>query len=198
MMLQVCKTNAPNLLATAAKFTSGARMASSIQVCAILLYEQIITNIILISVVITQAQNLRRNLSTAIASRAAAATAQGHHAKLWTVERALSAGLLVALPATVLFPSQPLDLIVAVTTVMHAHWGLEAIVVDYVRPVLVGNVVPKVAHVLLILFSAATLAGLVYFIQNDIGIGQAVQNVWAIKPYVEPIPEPAPVVKGKK
>lgn len=80
---------------------------------------------------------------------------------------------------------------------MHAHWGLEAIVVDYVRPVLVGNVVPKIAHGLLILFSAATLAGLVYFIQNDIGIGQAVQRLWAIKPYVEPIPDPDPKKKKK-
>lgn len=79
---------------------------------------------------------------------------------------------------------------------MHAHWGLEAIVVDYVRPVLVGNAVPKVAHGLLILFSAATLAGLIYFIQNDIGIGQAVQKLWAIQPYVEPPPEPKG--KGKK
>lgn len=97
----------------------------------------------------------------------------------------LSAGLLLALPACIAFPSQPLDLIVAVTTVMHAHWGLEAIVVDYVRPILVGNVVPKLAHALLIVFSAVTLGGLVYFIQNDVGIGRAVRKIWAIK-HTEP------------
>lgn len=64
---------------------------------------------------------------------------------------------------------------------MHAHWGLEAIVVDYVRPVLFGNVVPKLAHGLLVLFSAATLGGLLYFIYNDIGIGKAVRKLWAVK-----------------
>lgn len=64
---------------------------------------------------------------------------------------------------------------------MHAHWGLEAIVVDYVRPVLFGNVVPKITHGLLILFSAATLGGLLYFIYSDIGIGKAIRKLWAVK-----------------
>lgn len=191
-MLQVTKSSANKLLADVSKFQA-ARMSTSIQVCS---QNHVGKQHILIRIQPNhQAQNLRRNLSTSIATRAAAATGQGHHAKIWTIERALSAGLLVALPATIICPSQPLDLIVAVTTVMHAHWGLEAIVVDYVRPILVGNAVPKIAHGLLILFSAATLAGLIYFIQNDIGIGQAVQKFWAIKPYVEPVPE---LEKGKK
>lgn len=110
-----------------------------------------------------------------------AAGAPGHHSTLWTVERVLSGALLVSLPAAIAFPSQPLDYILAVSMVMHAHWGLEAIVVDYVRPVLFGNVVPKLAHALLILFSAATLGGLLYFIYNDIGIGKAVRKLWAVK-----------------
>lgn len=93
----------------------------------------------------------------------------------------MSAGLLFALPAAIAFPSQPLDYVVAISTVMHAHWGLEACVVDYARPIIVGNVVPKLAHFLLIAFSAATLGGLVYFIQNDVGIGNAVRQLWAIK-----------------
>lgn len=109
------------------------------------------------------------------------------------MERAISAGLLVALPAAIAFPSQPLDIVVAVSMVMHAHWGLEAIVVDYVRPILVGNVVPKVAHFALIAFSAATLGGLVYFIQNDVGIGNAVRQLWAIRAK----PEAAPDAKKK-
>lgn len=64
---------------------------------------------------------------------------------------------------------------------MHAHWGLEAIVTDYVRPVIFGNTVPKVAHGLLILYSALVLGGLIYFNLTDIGISQAVRKVWAIK-----------------
>lgn len=124
---------------------------------------------------------ITRSFSVSSAKLSADAAAPGHHAKLWTVERALSAGLLLALPAAIAFPSQPLDAIVAVSMVMHAHWGLEAIVVDYVRPILFGSVVPKLAHGLLVLFSAATLGGLFYFIYNDIGIGRAIRKLWAVK-----------------
>lgn len=105
----------------------------------------------------------------------------GHHATLWTAERALSAGLLALLPAAIIWPCQPLDALLAVSIVMHSHWGLEAIVTDYVRAVLFGSLVPKLAHGLLILFSAATLAGLFYFIYNDIGLGKAVRKIWAVK-----------------
>lgn len=107
--------------------------------------------------------------------------ASGHHDKLWTVERFLSAGLLGIVPAAVMFPSQTLDGLLAVSMVMHSHWGLEAIITDYVRPILFGHLVPKLAHGLLIVFSAATLAGLFYFIYNDVGIGKAVRKLWEIK-----------------
>lgn len=93
----------------------------------------------------------------------------------------MSAGLLAVVPAAIAFPSQPLDVILAVSMVMHAHWGLEAVVTDYVRPILFGSFVPKLAHILLLVFSVGTLSGLLYFIFNDIGIGKAVRKLWAIK-----------------
>lgn len=108
-------------------------------------------------------------------------SAAGKHSTLWTVERAVSAGLLAIVPAAIAFPSQPLDVILAVSMVMHAHWGLEAVVTDYVRPILFGNLVPKIAHIALLVFSVGTLAGLLYFIFNDIGIGKAVRKFWAVK-----------------
>lgn len=54
-------------------------------------------------------------------------------------------------------------------------------VTDYVRPIVVGNVMPKVAHAALLLFSVATLGGLFYLIYNDIGIAKSVKKIWAIK-----------------
>ncbi|KAJ6637583.1 Succinate dehydrogenase [ubiquinone] cytochrome b small subunit, mitochondrial [Pseudolycoriella hygida] len=108
-------------------------------------------------------------------------SALGKHSTLWTAERAVSAGLLAVVPAAIAFPSQPLDIILAVSMVMHSHWGLEAVVTDYVRPVLFGNFVPKLAHILLFVFSSATMAGLLYFIFNDIGIGKAVRKLWSVK-----------------
>ncbi|KAG4067239.1 hypothetical protein HA402_000230 [Bradysia odoriphaga] len=120
-------------------------------------------------------------ISRTISVSAPLQSATGKHSTLWTAERAVSAGLLAVVPAAIAFPSQPLDVILAVSMVMHAHWGLEAVVTDYVRPILFGNVVPKIAHILLLGLSSATLAGLIYFIYNDIGIGKAVRKLWAIK-----------------
>lgn len=59
--------------------------------------------------------------------------------------------------------------------------GLEAIVTDYVRPILFGTTVPKLAHGLLLLVSAATLGGLFYFNYNDIGIAGFVRKIWSTK-----------------
>ena len=58
--------------------------------------------------------------------------------------------------------------------VTHVHWGLEAIVVDYVRPRLFGPVIPKIAIGLTYLLSILTLAGLYYFNYTDVGLSQAV------------------------
>jgi len=54
-------------------------------------------------------------------------------------------------------------------------------VVDYMRPSVVGTVLPKVAHIALIVISVATLGGLFYFIQNDVGLANGIKRFWAIK-----------------
>lgn len=59
--------------------------------------------------------------------------------------------------------------------------GLEACVVDYVRPILFGNAVPKVTLGLLYLLSFATLGGLLYYNHHSIGIGQTFKKIWAIQ-----------------
>ena len=58
--------------------------------------------------------------------------------------------------------------------------GLEAVIVDYARPSVVGNILPKVAHLSLYLLSAGTLVGLLALIYNGPGIGKSVMNFWAI------------------
>uniref|UniRef100_A0A182WW66 Succinate dehydrogenase [ubiquinone] cytochrome b small subunit n=1 Tax=Anopheles quadriannulatus TaxID=34691 RepID=A0A182WW66_ANOQN len=105
----------------------------------------------------------------------------GSHVTLWNAERALSVALLGVIPVGLMFPSQVGDTLIAVSVVMHQHWGLEAIVTDYVRPILFGTTVPKLAHGLLLLVSAATLGGLFYFNYNDIGIAGFVRKIWSTK-----------------
>lgn len=58
--------------------------------------------------------------------------------------------------------------------------GFEAIVVDYLRPSVVGPTAPKVGKFLLYWFSAVMLAGLLVLIYSGNGIANAVKKGWAI------------------
>ncbi|XP_055523663.1 succinate dehydrogenase [ubiquinone] cytochrome b small subunit, mitochondrial [Wyeomyia smithii] len=125
---------------------------------------------------------LGRTLRHFTATPVRRAAAGGNHTTLWTAEKALSLALLGVLPVGMMYPSQATDAVIAVCVVMHFHWGLEAIVTDYVRPILFGHTVPKVCHALLLVVSAATLGGLFCFIHNDIGIANTIRKIWATKP----------------
>lgn len=119
-----------------------------------------------------------RQISMTAARQSAAGS---NHAGIWTAERVLSLALLGIMPAALAFPSKTFDTLLAISVVMHAHWGIEAIVVDYVRPVLFGQLIPKLAPAVVIMFSAVLLGGLLYFINTDIGIAQTIRKFWAIK-----------------
>ena len=58
--------------------------------------------------------------------------------------------------------------------------GLEAIVVDYIRPSLFGGstIIPNMAQSAVWLLSLATLAGLYYFNYTDVGIVNALKMFW--------------------
>jgi len=108
-------------------------------------------------------------------------SASGNHVTLWQAERLLSIGMLGIVPFSLACPSQTGDYLLAVSLVMHSHWGLEAVVTDYVRENIFGGFIPKAAHGLLLLFSAATLAGLCMMAYNNKGLGTSVRKIWAIE-----------------
>ncbi|XP_018794013.1 PREDICTED: succinate dehydrogenase [ubiquinone] cytochrome b small subunit, mitochondrial isoform X1 [Bactrocera latifrons] len=128
---------------------------------------------------LNNAQCLSRNFSLSSPKMSAA---KGNHTPLWTAERLISLSLLGVVPAAFIYPSQTLDALLAVSVVLHSHWGVEAIITDYARPQVVGPLLPKVAHGALILLSIATLGGLFYIIQNDVGIANSIKQIWKIKP----------------
>ncbi|KRT80166.1 hypothetical protein AMK59_7888, partial [Oryctes borbonicus] len=103
------------------------------------------------------------------------------HGLLWTVERVWAVALLAVVPLTVAAPNVIMDDIFAIMTIVHNHWGLEAVVIDYVRPVLFGETIPKISLAILYFFSAVVLGGLLYFNHHDIGIGRFVQKLWHIR-----------------
>lgn len=118
--------------------------------------------------------------STISVTQTRAASVQGDHVRLWLIERIVSASFLSLIPAALLFESKFIDVLLAAAVVMHTHWGLEAIVIDYARPIVVGPLVPKVAFLLLNLLSAATLAGLLVLIYNGPGLTKVIKNGWEI------------------
>ncbi|KAJ8958073.1 hypothetical protein NQ317_004496 [Molorchus minor] len=105
----------------------------------------------------------------------------GDHSKLWPIEKAVSIALLGVVPATLLFSNLVLDNIFALLVVAHFHWGLEACAVDYIRPVIFGPVIPKLAIGLLYAISALTLGSLLYYNHTCIGIGCTFNTLWSIK-----------------
>ncbi|KAG5672579.1 hypothetical protein PVAND_002695 [Polypedilum vanderplanki] len=109
-------------------------------------------------------------------------SATGNHVALWQAERALSVGLLGIVPVSFLIESQASEYLLSLALVMHFHWGLEALVTDYVREELFGSLLPKVSHVLLALISAATLAGLFMMAYKDQGLAKTTRKIWAIQP----------------
>lgn len=105
----------------------------------------------------------------------------GDHRTIWSIERAVSLALAIALPACIAYPNKLFDNAVCILTVLHMHWGIEAVVVDYARPVILGHFIPKIAIASVYLYSAAMLGALLYFNYCDIGVGQLVREIWSIK-----------------
>jgi succinate dehydrogenase (ubiquinone) membrane anchor subunit len=58
--------------------------------------------------------------------------------------------------------------------------GIEAVVIDYVRPIVFGSVISKLALGAVYLLSIVTLAGLLFFITNDVGIVLAIKQFWKL------------------
>jgi len=104
----------------------------------------------------------------------------GDHVTLWTAERVLSGVMVPLLPITFLMPCGPLEAALAFCLTLHSHWGIEAIVVDYVRPSVFGAVIPKVSLAAVYALSALTLGGLLYFIYSDVGLVTAIKMLWKL------------------
>ncbi|KAL4713052.1 hypothetical protein ACJJTC_001106 [Scirpophaga incertulas] len=103
------------------------------------------------------------------------------HSKLWVIEKATSALLVPLIPLGLLIPNKLFDSVLAILITAHSFWGLEAIVVDYVRAAIFGPVIPKIAIGLVYLLSVATLGGLFYLISHDVGLCNSVKQLWAVK-----------------
>lgn len=112
--------------------------------------------------------------------RASAEHSEHSHSGLWTAERFLSASLLGLLPVSLAFPNPALDYALALALTAHVHWGVEAIVVDYLRPTVVGVTIARIGVASIYALSVLTLGGLFYFNYTDVGLSQAIRMLWKL------------------
>jgi len=107
-------------------------------------------------------------------------SSSGDHVALWTAEKVVSGVLLPVIPLALMFPTPALDYLMAFAITIHSHWGIEAIVVDYIRESVFGPVIPKLGVALVYALSAATLGGLFYFTYSDVGLSNAIRMLWKL------------------
>jgi len=106
----------------------------------------------------------------------------GDHVKLWSAERVVSAVMIPGFVGPFLLTTPATDALLCTLCVLHSHWGVEAIVVDYIRPSLFGGstVIPNLAQALVWALSAFTLGALYYFNYTDIGMVNAIKMLWKL------------------
>lgn len=104
------------------------------------------------------------------------------HVRLWSVERVVSAALLPATLLPFLYTTPATDALFCTLSVLHSHWGIEAIVVDYVRPSMFGGstVIPTISVALVWALSSFTLGALYYFNYTDVGLVNAIKMLWKL------------------
>ena len=119
---------------------------------------------------------LRKNLFQNLISKRAL-SASHNHGKLWVFEKVVTIGMIGVIPAAFMYQSSILDYLLALSLVAHCHWGIEAIVIDYIRPSILGPVIPKVAIGAVYLVSIAALAGLFYLNYSDVGLATAIKMI---------------------
>lgn len=122
------------------------------------------------------------SLSTSAAIRDVGSTsapvAGADYVRHWSAERLMSVVLLATVPMAFVCPWQPLEYLATLTVVVHSHWGVEAIVHDYIRPKIFGSVIPKLSIAAVWFLSAFMLGGLFYFNYTDVGLVEAVKMTW--------------------
>jgi len=111
---------------------------------------------------------------------ARASSSHGSHVELWTAEKVLSGALIPIIPLAFMFPCGIMDYLLAFSLTVHGHWGIDAIVVDYIRPSIFGEVIPKISIALVYALSFVTLGGLCYFTYSDVGLVNAVKMLWKL------------------
>jgi len=139
----------------------------------------------LVSRSVTKAASLnhiRSSLPALTFSTSAQNRSSGDHVRMWTAERLVSLAQVPAILVPFALTTPLTDALFCTLAVLHSHWGIEAIVVDYIRPSLFNGstVIPNIAVGLVWALSAFTLGALYYFAYTDVGIVNSIKMLWKL------------------
>jgi len=125
---------------------------------------------------------LSRQLPQLSFATSSAVQSSGDHVRMWTAEKVVSLAQVPAIIIPFLHTTPATDALFCTLAVLHSHWGIEAIVVDYIRPSLFNGstVIPNICVALVWALSAFTLGALYYFAYTDVGIVNAIKMLWKL------------------
>ncbi|KAM7537891.1 hypothetical protein Aperf_G00000067966 [Anoplocephala perfoliata] len=98
----------------------------------------------------------------------------------WTTERILAISMLPLYPVALIYEPYGFDHLVAIAVCLHAYWGVETVLRDYVMERRYGPLLPKVSQVLWKIICLCGFAGFTYFNYYDIGIIKALKKLWSV------------------
>jgi len=126
--------------------------------------------------------SLTRQLPQLSFATSSARASSGDHVKMWSAERLVSVAQVPACILPFIVTTPLTDAMFCTLAVLHSHWGIEALVVDYIRPSLFNGstVIPNISVGLVWVLSAVTLGALLYFNYTDVGIINAIKMLWKL------------------
>ena len=93
----------------------------------------------------------------------------------WKVERVVTVAMLAIIPGSFVYDSALMNYLLAASMAIHAHWGMDAVLIDYCP----RKALPF-ANLVRYLMTAIAFGGLCYFNYNDMGLTKALKALWSM------------------
>ncbi|CAF1063004.1 unnamed protein product [Rotaria magnacalcarata] len=101
-----------------------------------------------------------------------AALANSDH---WKIERIVALAMLAVIPGSFVCDSVFMNYLLAASLAIHAHWGMDAVLIDYCP----RNALP-LANIIRYALTLMAFVGLCYFNYNDMGVTKALKALWSM------------------